>query len=137
MALELFVVTSGFFALLAQRDTHHQAARRWLWKAAAEKCRLITTDYVLDETATLLMARGERGLAGDFFDYLFQSKACRVLCTDEERFSQVRTFFLKHADQPWSFTDCLSFCVMKELRLTEALTSDQHFEHAGLTALLR
>lgn len=136
MARELFIDTSGFFALLTQRDSQHQAARRVLRKAAIEKRRLLTTDYVLDETATLLKARGEGRLAGDLFDRVFQSTACRVMWTDEDRFSQVRAFFLKHSDQSWSFTDCVSFCVMKELRLTDALTSDRHFEQAGFVALL-
>ncbi len=137
MARELFVDTSGFFALLVQRDSHHQAARRVLRRAAADKRRLVTTDYVLDETTTLLKARGEGRLASELFDRVFQSTACRVIWTDEDRFVQVREFFLKHLDQAWSFTDCVSFCVMKELRITEALTSDQHFEQAGLIALLR
>jgi len=136
MARDLFVDTSGFYALLAQRDSQHQAARHVLRRAAGQKRRLVTTDYVLDETATLLKARGEGRLVGDLFDRVFQSAACRVMWTDEERFSQVRAFFLKHGDQACSFTDCVSFCVMKELRLTEALTSDQHFRHAGFVALL-
>jgi predicted nucleic acid-binding protein len=43
----------------------------------------------------------------------------------------------KHIDQGWSFTDCLSFQVMKARRLREALTKDEHFEKAGFVALLR
>lgn len=136
MARELFVDTSGFFALLVHRDPHHQAAHRVLRRAAADKRRLVTTDYVLDETVTLLKARNEVRLASDLFDRVFQSSACRVLWTDEERFAEVRAFFLKHADQAWSFTDCVSFCVMKALRLTEALTADQHFQQAGFVVLL-
>ena len=107
-----------------------------LRKAATERRRLLTTDYVLDETATLLKARGEGRLVGELFDRVFHSTACRIMWTDEDRFTQTRAFFLKHGDQAWSFTDCVSFCVMKELRLTEALTSDQHFEQAGFVALL-
>src|SRR4029450_10671029 len=137
MARELFVDSSGFYALLALRDANHKIADRVLQRSGAEKRSLVTTDYVLDETATLLKARGEGRLANELFDRVFQSAAFRVQWTDETRFAQVRAFFLKHADQAWSFTDCVSFCVMKELRITEALTSDQHFEQAGLIALLR
>lgn len=57
--------------------------------------------------------------------------------TDSERFQEVQAFFLKHADQAWSFTDCLSFCIMTQFRLRDALTKDSHFQHAGFTALLR
>jgi predicted nucleic acid-binding protein len=137
MANELFVDTSGFFALLAHRDPKHQAARRILRRAKAAKRRLVTTDYVLDETATLLKARGEARLAAPFFDHVFESAACRVEWTDADQFSRVRALFVQHDDQEWSFTDCLSFCVMKQLRLTEALTTDVHFEQAGFVALLK
>jgi uncharacterized protein len=56
---------------------------------------------------------------------------------DADRFHAAEKFFLKHADQDWSFTDCVSFCVMKELRLHDALTKDRHFQDAGFIALLR
>jgi predicted nucleic acid-binding protein len=45
--------------------------------------------------------------------------------------------FLKHLDQGWSFTDCVSFHVMQELGLGDALTKDEHFQRAGFKALLR
>jgi predicted nucleic acid-binding protein len=124
MSGDLFVDTSGFFALLARRDAKHAAARRILKRAKADRRGLVTTDYVLDETATLLKARGEARLAEALFERVQLSPACTVHWTDPERFAAVRTFFLKHLDQAWSFTDCLSFCVMKDLKLREALTTD-------------
>jgi predicted nucleic acid-binding protein len=137
MAAELFVDTSGFYALLARRDTWHQAADRLVRKAGGEGRRLLTTDYVLVEAANLLKARGLGHLTGDLFDRVFHSTACRMEWLDAERFHRARTFFQKHTDQSWSFTDCSSFCVMKELRLRDALTSDAHFEQAGFVVLLR
>src|SRR5688500_9349116 len=110
---------------------------RILRRARDEMRRLITTDYVLDKTATLLKSRGEGRLTEPLFDRVFQSAACRVEWTDEQRFAELRTFFLKHSDQAWSFTDCLSFCIMKEHGLKEALTTDVHFEQAGFVALLK
>ena len=137
MAREIFVDTSGFYALLAQRDPKHEAASRILRKAKSEQRRLVTTDYVMNETATLLKARGEGRLAGPLFERVFQSSACQLQWTDAERFDAVRAFFLKHSDQNWSFTDCVSFCIMKELRLVEALTTDSHFGQAGFVPLLK
>ena len=67
----------------------------------------------------------------------FSSQACRVEWTSDARFGKVRAFFRRHADKDWSFTDCLSFCVMKEFALPEALTADSHFEQAGFVALLK
>jgi hypothetical protein len=47
-----------------------------------------------------------------------------------------RDFLLKHEDKNYSFTDCTSFVVMEELKLTEALASDRHFKQAGFKPLL-
>lgn len=137
MAAELFVDTSGFFALMFKDDSWHLAAARAVRKAIRSSRRLVTTDYVLDETATLLKSRGLGHLTAELFDRVFSSAACRVEWTDEERFQGTRAFFQKHEDQSWSFTDCSSFCVMKQLRLTESLTSDRHFAQAGFVVLLK
>ncbi len=133
---EIFIDTSGFYALLAQDDDRHAQAKAYLKKAASRRARFLTTDYVLDETATLLKARGKSELLAPFFERVFASRSCRIAWTDAERFHQTQLFFLKHGDQDWSFTDCLSFCVMKESLSREALTKDSHFNAAGFLALL-
>jgi predicted nucleic acid-binding protein len=137
MADDIFVDTSGFYALLIKKDERHAAADRVLRAARKRKQRFVTSDYVLDETATLLKARGHGHLLPAFFDKVLASQACRIEWTDPERFHVVQAFFLKHADQPWSFTDCVSFRVMKELRLRDALTKDRHFHEAGFVVLLK
>jgi hypothetical protein len=53
-----------------------------------------------------------------------------------ERFQHTRQFVLKHQDQAWSFTDCFSFWLMRDLGLRDALTTDVHFRHAGFQPLL-
>ena len=136
MKSEVFIDTSGFYALLVKADDRHIQAAAYLKQAAANRTRFITTDYVLDETATLLKARDRSPLLLPFFETVFASRSCRVAWTDAERFHQTRLFFLKHRDQSWSFTDCLSFCVMKEYHAREALTKDAHFDAAGFLALL-
>jgi uncharacterized protein len=137
MANDLFVDTSGFYAMLVRGDDKHEAAERILRDARRRKRGFVTTDHVMDETATLLKARGFAHLLGALFERLDASSACRIEWTDAERFQEVRMFFLKHTDQAWSFTDCLSFLVMKQLRLRDALTKDAHFGQAGFTALLK
>jgi uncharacterized protein len=136
MATEVFVDTSGFYALLAKNDDGHEAANRILRDASRRKRLFVTTDHVLDETATLVKARGKGHLLNAFFDNLRESSACRIEWTDADRFHDAEAFFRKHADQEWSFTDCISFRIMKELRLRDALTKDQHFREAGFVALL-
>jgi predicted nucleic acid-binding protein len=137
MANDIFVDTSGFYALLVKADHRHAAAERILRNAKRRKRGFVTTDYVLDETATLLKARGFVHLLPGFFDTLEKSSACRTEWTDADRFQEAREFFLKHSDQAWSFTDCVSFRTMKILRLRDALTKDALFREAGFTALLK
>lgn len=137
MAREIFVDTAGFYSILVKRDDAHAAASTILRRAAKDHRKFVTTDYVLDETATLLKARGQAHLLPSFFTTVDKSPSCRVEWCDSERFAEVRSFYLKHLDQAWSFTDCFSFLVMKECRLTEALTKDEHFAAAGFVPLLK
>jgi uncharacterized protein len=137
MANDIFVDTSGFYALLLKADEQHAAAGAHLREARRRKRRFVTSDYVLDETATLLKARGHVHLLGAFFEKVLASGVCRIEWTDPERFHAVLAFFLKHHDQAWSFTDCLSFCIMRELRLRDAFTKDEHFHEAGFAVLLK
>jgi len=136
MAREIFVDISGFYAILTKRDDRHGAAVACLEKAGRDGRRFVTTDYVLDETATLLKARGQTHLLDGFFAFVLKSQVCRIVWTDAARFETTRHFFLKHQDQDWSFTNCVGFIVMKELKLRDALTKDKHFHAAGFLALL-
>jgi len=136
MAGEVFVDTSGFYALLVRRDDRHQAAADVLREARARRRRFVTTDYVLDETATLLKARGHGHLLPELLRIVFSSAACAIQWTDAERFQATSDFFVKHDDQACSFTDCSSFLVMRQLGLREALTKDDHFRQAGFEPLL-
>ena len=136
MARETFVDTSGFYAALVKSDDRHREAAQYLRRARDSRGRFVTTDYVLDETATLLKARGLGYLAKEVFDIVESSRVCRLRWTDVELFRSVTAFFLKHLDQSWSFTDCVSFCVMRELSLRHALTKDARFREAGFEPLL-
>jgi predicted nucleic acid-binding protein len=137
MAPDVFVDTSGIYAMLVKGNDRHPFAEQFVREARRRQRGFVTTDHVLDETATLLKARGFVHVADRLFATLDDSRACRIEWTDAERFREVQTHFLKHADQAWSFTDCLSFRVMTKFRLREALTKDAHFQQAGFTALLR
>jgi predicted nucleic acid-binding protein len=133
---EIFVDTSGFYALLVQADRQHLRAKEYLRQAARSRGRFVTTDYVLDESATLLKARGHAPLLRTFWESVFTSSACQVEWMSPDVFAQTQRFFLKHEDQAWSFTDCFSFCVMRARGVRDALTADVHFRQAGFNPLL-
>ncbi len=136
MANEIFIDTSGFYSLLARNDKGHEQASNVLADAMRERRKFITTDYVLDESVTLFRARRRGGLVSHLFDTLDVSTAISIEWTTAERFRQTRAFCLRHNDKTWLFTDCLSFVVMRELGLREALSHDHHFAQAGFHPLL-
>jgi uncharacterized protein len=136
MAAEIFIDTSGFYALLVRADDRHRQALDVMRKAGKRTQRFITTDYVMDETATLLMARRCFSVIPTLFETVSASKACRVVWMDAARFEKTQRVFIKNIGNAWSFTDCFSFILMRELRLREALSKDTHFRDSGFTPLL-
>ncbi len=133
---KVLVDTSGFYALLVRNDSMHAEAARWLTAFTRGGQHAFTTDYVVDKTATLLLARGFQHLLQPFFRMLDESEALSMVYVDEARFIQSRNHFLKHLDQEYSFTDCTSMLLMKEFGVKAALTKDEHFAKAGFKALL-
>jgi uncharacterized protein len=132
----LFIDTGGFYALVSTEEPSHEKAFAIREEAGRIRRRAVTTDYVLDETATLLRARGLTKQLKEFLRMTETSQALNIEWMTPDRFAAARKFMLKHLDQEFSFTDCASFVVMKELRLTEVLATDGHFRIAGFNPLL-
>src|SRR5260221_11393526 len=111
-ALEILLDTAGFLALWDAKDERHQRAVRLQAELARKHRRFLTTEYVVDETATLLLVRHSHDAAVDFLDTIESSEALRLEWIDPERFHAAADFFRKYADKGWSFTDCVSFVLM-------------------------
>ena len=95
----------------------------------------ITTDYVLDETLTLLRSRRSLSSASVFIDKIKNSKSVRVFWVEEGLFEKALDMFKQSDRKSWSFTDCTSFALMKDLLILGAFTFDSHFREAGLQIL--
>ncbi len=95
------------------------------------KVPLVTTDYVIDETLTLLRARGERQRALAIGEEFFKGRLARVYYLTEGDILRAWQTFRQYADRDWSFTDCTSKVVMESLKITHALTFDHHFGQFG------
>ena len=137
MGDETFIDTSGIYSILVRRDRMHERAAAFMAQAARDRKRFVTTDYVLDESVTLLKVRGLGRLVAPLFESIDASTAIRIEWTTPERFRETRAFCLRHSDKAWSFTDCLSFVVMRDHDVPAALTSDVHYEQAGFRILLK
>ncbi|MBI2497794.1 MAG: type II toxin-antitoxin system VapC family toxin [Opitutae bacterium] len=135
-ASEVFADTSALYALVDRRDFGHAAAKEAVGRLVRAGRMIVTTDYVVTETVNLANARGGALVAGRVLDLIEQSAGIRVEWIGVERFGSAKVFFRKHSDHGYSFTDCTSFVVMREERITEALTTDGHFAEAGFRALL-
>ncbi|MGH7982871.1 MAG: type II toxin-antitoxin system VapC family toxin [Candidatus Udaeobacter sp.] len=136
-AAEVFMDTAGFLALWDAGDQYHAAALRLQQELIRKHRHFLTTEYVADETITLLQVRHSHRAAIDFLDTIERSEALRLEWIDPARFHAAAIAFRKHGDKQWSFTDCVSFAVMHELRIRDAFTTDHHFRQAGFTPLLK
>jgi hypothetical protein len=124
----IFVDTGAWYASAVPDDENHSAAQGWLDGNALP---LVTTDYVVDETLTLLKMRGYASLALELGETLLAGQlADIILITEDDIQSAWRTFRDFH-DKAWSFTDCTSKVVMERLGITTAFAFDQHFCQFG------
>jgi predicted nucleic acid-binding protein len=124
----IFVDTSAWFAAVVPTDSDHPHAARWL---AANSEQLLTTDYVVDETLTLLRARGERQRARVLGERFFESSMTEVYFLTEDDIRQAWSVFRRYDDKSWSFTDCASKVVIEQMNISEAFTFDHHFSQFG------
>jgi predicted nucleic acid-binding protein len=136
-ATDVFMHSVGFLALWDAGDEHHTAAVRLQKRLAQQRRRFLTTDYIVDETVTLLLVRHSHAAAVDFLETIERSEALRLEWIGPERFQAAGAFFRKHSDKEWSFTDCVSFAAMREFHVREAFTTDHHFKQAGFVPLLK
>jgi uncharacterized protein len=133
----VFIDTSGFYAALVSGDSRHDHAARLLQEEFVKAGRqALTTDYIVDETATLLRMRGAEKAVAPFFRLIETSRALTLHFVHEKDFREAMKLFEARSSQGYSFTDCTSFTVMSELQLRAALTSDRHFQMEGFQALL-
>jgi uncharacterized protein len=133
----LFADTAGWMACADADDPDHNAAcavrDHWLERQGL----LITSDYIIDETLTLLRFRLGLSAAEEWWHDIAASRRVVRELIHEERAERARHLFFRHRDKDFSFTDCTSFALMRELRIREALTTDKHFRQAGFQMLPR
>jgi predicted nucleic acid-binding protein len=128
-----FADTFYFLALLNSDDQANAAAVRWASKPSGP---LISTYWVLTEVADAMSAPANRHSALTLISGLRRNPTVEILPPNLDLFDRGLDFYARRPDKAWSLTDCISFVVMTDRGLTEALTGDHHFEQAGFRALL-
>jgi hypothetical protein len=135
----IFVDTGAWFAVAVRNDSDHSAAMRWL---RTNHTPLVTTDYIVAETATLLRMRDKtlRGhrLAVRVATSLLRGEAALLEKVTQEDLERALAVFRTYRDHMFSFVDCTSFVVMERLGIQSAFAFDRHFaEYPGIMRIPR
>ena len=129
----LFADTFFYLALLNPDDVVHQHASD---VSRTLTVSTITTAWVMTEVGDALAGPRQRPLFLGLLDGLESDPTVLIVPPTQDLFNRGVDLFARRPDKRWSLTDCISFVVMREHGLTEALTGDRHFEQAGFRALL-
>jgi len=130
-----FFDTAYVLALLNPNDAYHQQAKA-LFPSVRIAQEVWITEAVLVEIGNAL-ARSNRSAAVAFINSCYATRNVKVVSVDSALLRRAIDFYHSRKDKEWGLTDCISFIVMKDHGLTEALTTDEHFQQAGFRALLR
>jgi len=129
----VFADTFYFLAYLNRADHNHERA---MAAAHAHRGGIVTTAWVLTEVADAFAASALRNRIADFVTSLQADPDTQIIAADR-LFERGLKLYNARPDKTWTLTDCISFVVMADERLSDALTGDHHFEQAGFKALLR
>ena len=137
MQAEVFLDTAYAIALSSPNDRYHQKALQLAFELDAANSRLTTTRAVLLEIGNALARQRYRSAAAQLLDALEHDPQVECVPLTDELYQQAFELFRNRPDKEWGMIDCASFVVMRQRGLTDALTTDEHFEQAGFRALLR
>jgi hypothetical protein len=128
----IFVDTSAWYALFVNEDSNHSSAVAFLNEISSGKFgKMVTTDYVLAETYTLLRLRKGAEIVGRASSSISRSSNLRIVWVGEENFALALEILLNYNDKKLSFADCTSFVMMKALGISDAFAFDTDFRSTG------
>jgi len=129
----VFADTFYFLALLNKNDAAHEKALGYSHLID----KLVTTEWILTELADGLAASKHRNVFLQTRQELQADEDAAIVGFDFQVYEEGIRLYSTRPDKEWSLTDCISFIVMKQEKVAEALTGDHHFEQAGFVALLK
>lgn len=137
--MRIFADTSFLVALYDTSDERFLRAHNLLHTLREASPTVLTSDFVFDETMTLLLAthRTHGYMRAAAFDRdITLRKVCQLVFIPEQLFQEARVVFNRYnKDKRWSFTDCTSYMVMKDYGIKKVLTFDHHFTEMGFSLI--
>src|SRR3712207_725162 len=131
---EWFVDAGYWIAWLNRSDTWHTRVRML---GAGLRRRTVTTEAVLLEVGNSLAGARWRAVTATFLTRLRENGSITIIQLDAGLAARALSLYSARPDKEWGLTDCVSFVVMEDRGISEALAYDHHFEQAGFRALLR
>ncbi|MDE0084297.1 MAG: PIN domain-containing protein [Candidatus Poribacteria bacterium] len=131
----IFVDTGAWLALLNQRDQHHHDAVAVFNDLRQQRSRLLTTDYVIDETVTRVRYDTNHALSVLFLnriELLEETGVLTIAGIDKNVFEAAKVLFRQYDSVRLSFTDCTSFVICRVNNISEAFAFDRHFPIMGI-----
>lgn len=132
----VFVDTWGWLTIGHRKDPFHKEVVEYYQKLRKDNFLIFTSDYILDETITLLFRREKYEEAINFMEGIFQAAESGYITIEKintPRFSSAWQFRKKFKDKPLiSFTDITTMVIMRERGIKQILTQDEHFAHIGM-----
>ena len=135
MAADIFVDTSGWFPLVDPEDRAHAAVAQAMRSAITTRRRIVTSNLVVAETHALIMRRINRVAALAFLREVVRAPTLVISSTPELEIAATGDWLERYDDQEFSLTDAVSFAIMKERGIRDALAVDHHFAAAGFAIL--
>lgn len=132
----MFVDTAAWIALLNVSDALHSRAKQVMNELIQQNVLLVTTEFVLLEVADALSIPAIRSQTVAFINGLRQLSILEIIPISQTLLVESWTLYSQRLDKEWGLTDCTSFVVMTQEKITQAFTSDRHFEQAGFVKLL-
>jgi len=130
----VFADTFYFIALINANDEAHALAAEFAGDASLT---LVTTEWVLTELADGLAETDGRAVFQQLLEAFASDSRVEIIASDAGLWRRGVELYNTRPDKGWSLTDCISFVVMTDRKITDALTGDHHFEQAGFVGLLK
>ena len=131
---DVFVDTSFVVALVNRNDQYHKLALDLADRFTGQG--LVTTDAILLEIGNALSRHFKRESV-EIIEHFLTSDDVKVIHLHPPLFRKAFDLYKSHSDKLWGLIDCVSFVVMKEIGITDALSADKHFEQAGFNILIK
>ena len=129
--MNIFADSSAWIALYDDQDKYHVPAQQAFRRLSSQTVVFVMTDYVIAETATMILYRAGHARAVRFGEWVLRSVNVRQVRVDVALWNEAWRLFKMYDDKEFSFVDCASFAAMRREHLADAFTFDHHFTQMG------